>query len=457
MKKKSCLLLIALLALACIANAQSITPNYVKTTVYMDEANPPATNITTTYTDGLGRELQTHVVGGNVPLVVAKEYDEVGRLTISTKAFSATGAGANFLDDPLGKVKAYYNDEPHAYSEISYSKDPLSRITETQGVAATSQFGGRSSRIWYFGVVPGCTGEGCDQFDADGFILKDFLTTIILGNTADVEGATHFLTVAMDENSHFTQQLKDQFGNVVATWAHDSIDQKIVAKNRYDISGKILEETPPGNGLIGNTLYRYNTLGQLIWKKTPDAGIVVYLYNDAGQLKVVQDERQRNGFAGTNAFTAYNYDVLGRMVEIRENDYRSGSHTITDFISNPSLLNNTVDYGVLKVRNYYNELTSTDLTNLGISSALYDELKNLTGRLVASVSYDETELQTSAHRILEFFSYNDEGAVETKYKKIQDHALQKFAYSYDFKGTLISSAYYEDYVAAPTTPTYTKQ
>ena len=62
------------------------------------------------------------------------------------------------------------------------------------------------------------------------------------------------------------------------------------------------------------TRYQYNSLNQLIWQKTPDAGESQFWYNDKGQLRLSQNAQQ---YMDT-LFSYTKYDEQGRITEVGE-------------------------------------------------------------------------------------------------------------------------------------------
>jgi len=101
----------------------------------------------------------------------------------------------------------------------------------------------------------------------------------------------------------------------------------------YDLAGNLTRTTPPG-GVVQNsteldrdnaplenvtehtlnTYYKYNTLNQLIWQKTPDGGETNFWYDELGRLICSQNAEQ----APDNNYSYTLYDDLGRIQEVGE-------------------------------------------------------------------------------------------------------------------------------------------
>jgi RHS repeat-associated protein len=98
----------------------------------------------------------------------------------------------------------------------------------------------------------------------------------------------------------------------------------------YDRAGNLAKTVPPkginlytgGETWAGHNMvteYKYNSLGQLIWQKTPDAGESRFLYNNAGQLRFSQNAQQ--DYTNDNTFSYSKYDELGRIRETGQGNF----------------------------------------------------------------------------------------------------------------------------------------
>ncbi|WP_181899412.1 RHS repeat domain-containing protein [Flagellimonas nanhaiensis] len=85
------------------------------------------------------------------------------------------------------------------------------------------------------------------------------------------------------------------------------------ALNEYDNAGRLVFSYQPiqGNNDARRTEYRYNSLGQLIYTKSPDEGVVEFRYRSDGQIRFSQNAVQ----ATANEFSYTNYDEYGRPEE----------------------------------------------------------------------------------------------------------------------------------------------
>ncbi|NAY93413.1 hypothetical protein GTQ34_15995 [Muricauda sp. JGD-17] len=85
------------------------------------------------------------------------------------------------------------------------------------------------------------------------------------------------------------------------------------ALNEYDNAGRLVFSYQPvqGSDSARRTEYRYNSLGQLTYTKSPDEGEVEFRYRGDGQIRFSQNEVQ----AAANEFSYTDYDAFGRPIE----------------------------------------------------------------------------------------------------------------------------------------------
>src|SRR5690606_14667581 len=97
--------------------------------------------------------------------------------------------------------------------------------------------------------------------------------------------------------------------------------------NYYDKTGRLISTLPPiayyNNYSLSQatrsyneelkTIYEYNTLGQLIYTKSPDEGEAWFKYRKDGQIRFSQNSKQKA--ASPNEFSYTHYDLLGRPIE----------------------------------------------------------------------------------------------------------------------------------------------
>lgn len=135
--------------------------------------------------------------------------------------------------------------------------------------------------------------------------LEDEVTELSnLYRTQCLNGATEKLRYEFRPlEYHYTLYYYDQAGNLVQTVPPEGVVP--VPMDRLGIDN-------PQHKLI--TRYKYNSLNQLIYQTTPDAGESEFLYNSKSQLRLSQNAQQKQD----NHFSYTKYDEQGRITEVGE-------------------------------------------------------------------------------------------------------------------------------------------
>jgi YD repeat-containing protein len=474
------------LALYCLsAYVDGAEPNYVKSvTMNVDGSNSNV--VSYSYTDGLGREIQNKVrIDATKDLVTCVFFDDAGRPVKATKPFvdgPVTISPAPPVPPPppvpsptLGKylpgsfddinniLKAQYsqyNDatapapsDPYAYTETNYYNDPLSRAKESFPPGATYRKNNASvynlSRSWVFAldtlrnpvdITVIVRGSNHTFQILDGFIVSplpsdsitveklDKMYEYCLANDLAAQfpnGRKIVLSVNRDASGKFTQSLTDLFGRTFKSRALLGTGV-LISKSEYDILGNLLNETPPDNGTedIDPSVYSYNTLGQILTKKTPDGTLVKYKYNDAGLLEEV-NYMKPNTVNTSLRNLIYRYDDLQRIKEITKLQGGSGGG---GFIT-------------LQLNYYGDEMEEleTKYKQYGITPYIMNNLKNCRGRQVAAIVPDTDNPNKF---IVDLFSYTEEGNIALKVKIIPGLPIQYTYFTYDIHGKITGKRMY---------------
>ncbi|NLE02935.1 MAG: hypothetical protein GX640_23955 [Fibrobacter sp.] len=478
MKIATTLLLLAL-------SAAAVEPNYIRTTVYKvgKDGTTDANLTTTTYSDGLGRQLQTKVgIADDKDLTICTFYDAAGRPFISTKPFidqANTGlylpgtleqinasASQNSSAGPLRAQYASYDEnndgDPKAYSKTFYSDDPTGRIIRSVAIGDKYQGNSsadevkRSTQVWVFGMKRVEQEINCSTYKVkvkNGFItsFSDQTKVALILDILEDQFLTdipfepdHFLTVTKDPNGNLTQELKDGLGRTVATRADPAgRSDVIIAEYEYDISGNLIKELPPKSDpednsedgsennskqLLEPTTYTYNTLGQLERKDGPDCGPVEYTYDKSGNLIGSKIFRRGVQPAQVAREMKYIYDAFNRL-------------TSTQVLS---INRNGIPFYDNVIENIYDsfESLSGNEKRYNIPAGLLNEknLRNTKGNLVASIA--SNRINGITYFVVDLFDYNEENQIATKYKIIPGiPGIQKISYEYDLQGKVLKETF----------------
>ena len=431
-----------LLLLGIIFSAQSQT-NSVRTYRYYDNNTPPSQDTFTEYTDGLGRVLQTRLeLGGNKGRIIGKQYDALGRDSCVTVPFTVTTAGyfTGVVTTEASKREAY------AYSEIRYKPDPLNRPDSVGAPGqAYSLHSGTThfTRTWYLATNHGTAVNGNTKIDTTGFVIEANLTNTNLNSYESgglgVTTPPYSLIVSKGANDNsYAQETKDKFGRSVAKCNMLGI----LSTYTYDIVGNCLSQNPSHSVTTRRvdpnltSTYRYDTRGNIISKHTPDAGIVNYTYDNAGRLVAMQDAKQY-ATSSLYGYYVYLYDSFGR-------NYATGLNaTQTSFTDAAKRAWALGDLG-LTVRRIYDDPQQLQ-TVLGSSLAtIASSLTNTRGRLVAEVAYtagSDPNAQGFFNTVsIDIYSYDEDGNVITKIKRVPGADYVYFNNSYDLQGNPIQAS-----------------
>jgi RHS repeat-associated protein len=129
-----------------------------------------------------------------------------------------------------------------------------------------------------------------------------------------------------DKEYQYTLYYYDQAGNLINTIAPEGV--KRFTSDQMAQVGQPINEFRNNNqenaSLVPDhtfkTEYKYNSLNQMVWQKTPDGGITQFAYDALGRIIASQNEKQRNHpiESGLSRYSYSEYDFLGRITEAGE-------------------------------------------------------------------------------------------------------------------------------------------
>jgi YD repeat-containing protein len=473
---------VLVLFLVCFVNGAE--PNFVRTTIFGVDwnAHDPHNVVSTDYSDGLGRSIQSKLLlYSGQARVVSSFFDDAGRPYLTTKPYidKTTNPVGLFTPGDFNEINAiidnfdsYYstikNTDPsaYAYSELQYYDDPLGRVKRAGAPGIDYRLGsGHFTSSWTFGVTTEMVSTPIPiSFSIDisgtptpvtvtlnGGFIRTFTPTSPAGIEIDIldgfyehllsnpiTGSDHFLTVTKDPDGKLTQVITDLFGRTDSTRSVNGM-QEIIAKYKYDILGNVLIEEAPnkadGSTLISDSKYEYNTLGQLIRKESPDLFVESMTYDNAGNIesKIVHGINGKcNDFDITYR---YDYDDMSRLKVVRVPYYKTESVVLVNYF-----YDNTEEF-FATARAY------------GIPTEYFENLENTQGKLVAEIAYNRpagNRFYFGRHTpklVVDVYSYDGDGRIKTKFKVIPGLQLQTINYTYDNHGKMET----EEFISGSTT------
>ncbi|WP_303318945.1 DUF6443 domain-containing protein [Flavivirga abyssicola] len=420
---KKLLYILAVTFVSSLAMGQSITENYIKSTIYRVKTQDGITKTNTsinlaandkiesvTYYDGLGRPIQSIAkqTGGNSEdIITHMGYDEFGR---QTKEYLPFAEGSGSLNIRTGDVELatqnFYNTPKYEntlnpYSEKHLEASPLGRILEQGAPGAdwavdTANDTDHTIKFEY-------TTNTVDDY------VRHFNVSFPTGNTEapqlvdeDVYAPSElYKTITKDENwqpgqtypnDHTTEEYKDKQGRVVLKRTYDAgkwHDTYYI----FDDFGNLTYVLPPKlntyKSIIQNYLERpskyYNITNAYVNSNYTSTDIYVYMTDDSGKIYFSMDESGiPNSPLKTGKIVKIDYALplpdmdLG---EIEYYDYDNADRLIlgTAYISNGDLYFNSNGTVVPTYGEFYftgnlnnsqasfspNSITQSDLDTLG--------------------------------------------------------------------------------------------
>jgi RHS repeat-associated protein len=239
-----------------------------------------------------------------------------------------------------------------------------------------------------------------------------------------------------DQEHHFTMYFYDQSNNLVRTlpangaepnWDTEWSDEINTA--REEKSGILFPET---HDMKFASCYGYNSLNQLVWQKTPDAGESQFWYDDLGRLRFSQNAKQVHD----ETFSYTKYDELGRIYEV-------------------GLSNQKIDGVLVPLANAYaNKMdipeakfnTEITLTNYDypLTNVFYpDQQENVRAR-VAAVGLDNNG--DGEYESTTFYSYDILGNVKSMVHQIPElvqQDIKRIDYTYDLVSGNVNKVSYQ--------------
>jgi len=251
-------------------------PNYTQTFTYPNGISSTSL-VTTTFTDGLGRTLQTHARNVSNDIVSAVGYDNAGRQAYTYKPYSSS---------TINQYDPNYATNSAGCSQVLYYADPLSRIHWNIPIGSTSQ--NQYSEYVYGSAALDGTQNGT---------LYNYTDIKQKPSTANANWIT-------------SRQYRDKLGRVVKTSVLDGTSEIQSSTILYDMNGQPVLTTDPK---LLQSSCAYDFLEHMILQTTPDGGTSKFMYDRAGRLRFMMDAN--GAYAWLNNILYWKYDLFGRVME----------------------------------------------------------------------------------------------------------------------------------------------
>lgn len=191
-----------------------------------------------------------------------------------------------------------------------------------------------------------------------------------------------------DKEYHYTLYYYDRSGNLIQTVPPQGVDRLEVGESNtltYEQMDALRVSSPgiTANESGGNkqaplhsmqTVYRYNSLNQLVYQSTPDGGESRFAYDALGRLVLSQNAKQKDlGVETSQRFSYTKYDALGRIAEAGELVSNSNNYSINDI---GGLNNSGVPFVGLTGVNDPSFPVNLSSSRREVTRSIYDELKD---------------------------------------------------------------------------------
>jgi RHS repeat-associated protein len=251
-----------------------------------------------------------------------------------------------------------------------------------------------------------------------------------------------YYTTVQPKEYQYTLYYYDQAGGLVQTVPPAGVDTLKIGSPGFDSKGKFLNTTQPSHRLTSK--YRYNSLSQPTWQKTPDGGTTNFYYDDKGELKLSQNAYQKSLSSGSHQFYSYTkYDNLGRIIEVGQVDMASpnaydsayfynsaNAAAISALLNDPAFPQSGGAYTLAQITQtfYDSPYSGSSITQ-----------QNLRGRVSATVylpTISTTETKT-------YYTYDIHGNVKTVAQDIPNFSPKQLDYTYDLISGNVNQVTYQ--------------
>ncbi|PHR44316.1 MAG: hypothetical protein COA32_14985 [Fluviicola sp.] len=269
-------------------------------------------------------------------------------------------------------------------------------------------------------------------------VAEEFKESYIQGAIASLK--ERFIETHADKEYHYTLYYYDRAGNLFQTVPPkgvdrlDASDQTLMNNiNLKRVNQPDADDTQYAPNHTYETEYKYNTLNQLVYQRTPDGGESRFAYDALGRLVVSQNAKQE----AVDQFSYTRYDALGRVVEVGELTAPNSTFSISP---QGKLLDNGVAFDV-NASNFPNNFSTN---REEVVHTLYDDFEyNDAG---GTTTILRVELSTSTDDLAEN-RFNDFEADNTRnrimatvYQAVYDSDINTYdngtLYNYDVHGNV---------------------
>ncbi|MFH6988808.1 thrombospondin type 3 repeat-containing protein [Flavobacterium collinsii] len=238
-----------------------------------------------------------------------------------------------------------------------------------------------------------------------------------------------------DKEYQYTLYYYDQAGNLIQTVPPEGVQRlkpnsdvsitNVRAKDPEKVDLGLVDGVPVAPEHKMQTQYRYNSLNQLVWQKTPDGGETRFAYDALGRIVASQNANQDKA---KNLFSYTRYDGLGRIIEAGQFEVKTGTSLSINENGRLIFTNNKELVPVDAVSDKYPY--SQGKTFDQVTRTLYDIPVENTADWFTSYDSD------NSHKRVTAVLYYDKLTEEIKETKAADKYNNAILYNYDVHGNV---------------------
>jgi len=405
-------------------------------------------------------------------------YDELGRVIKTAVSYGTTDVEietnelirAEYEYDIAGNVissKGLISADGTEYTETTFEYDKLNRQTKSKTYNDAGELVSTTTAYNYVGNATSVTDPQnyvtYYYYDKIGRLtrVKDggYSTYYSFDNIKSYGGTNYLMNKITNPKGHVKETYLDAFGYPVV-----EIDQG--DPNTTSVY-RAVERTFNDNGTVDNVkqadnqvdYYTYNNWGQATFIKygssTSTDNETAYTYNAHGQMSTMTDRRTDTLAGGVaQVTTSWTYDTIGRTTSATQD----GTTIQYDYdkAGNVTKVEQPSDDTGTEITNYnyngYGQLESVDHN----SEKIRDYIYLATGEMDKTVDYMKFDESDTTTTMSTEYSFTKLGQLsELKYvKDSTSTTIEKYNYSYDKRGNILSETLYNSYSSTSLTKSY---
>jgi RHS repeat-associated protein len=278
------------------------------------------------------------------------------------------------------------------------------------------------------------------RYDVEAAILNDFAADYLTTCAGPDSIVDLFTAKTLRNQHHYTLYYYDRAGNLISTIPPKGVRTLTVPVEEWPTTETDHKDE---NDRDHRTVYKHNSLGQVVEQTTPNGGTSRFFYDAVGRLRLSQNAQQKED----QRYAYTKYDALGRVVTAGVSTLVASGFgtTLEDMLAAPELtdmLSSDQDFPASATTE---TVTTTYTTPTAGLTYLDGRLqRHLLNRVASTASDVDGDPDTWEDRVITHYSYDPHGNVEWLVQSIPFLGKRYIAYTYDLiSGRVLSVRYNE--------------